>query len=146
MLATIKELALEKLRGLSDTSSLRRHHDDYFLAVAEELDMRERLSGMRDLKAESLDRFERELPNFRAALVGLLADGRRESVLRFGAALWRFWLNRAQYRDAAEWLEDAPMDDPGLPLDVRAAALAAGGAIAFYVHDDVDRAETLWRE
>ena len=32
MLGTIKELALEKLRDLADASSLRRRHDDYFLA------------------------------------------------------------------------------------------------------------------
>jgi tetratricopeptide (TPR) repeat protein len=33
-----------------------------------------------------------------------------------------------------------------LPLTVRAAALAAAGSIAYYVHDDVDRAEILWSE
>jgi predicted ATPase len=146
MLGTIKVLALEKLRDLSDASSLRRRHDDYFLGVAEGLDARERLSGMRDLSAESLDRFERELSNFRTALVGLLDDGRREGVLRLGAALWRFWLNRAQYRDAADWLERAPADDASLPLDVRAAALEAAGGIAYYTHDDVDAAETYWRD
>jgi predicted ATPase/class 3 adenylate cyclase len=146
MLGTIKELALEKLRDLADASSLGRRHDDYFLAVAEELDARERLSGMRDLGAESLNRFERELPSFRAALAGLLEDGRREDVLRLGAALWRFWLNRAQYRDAADWLESAPVDDANLPSDVRAAALAAAGGIAYYTHDDVDGAERYWRE
>jgi predicted ATPase/class 3 adenylate cyclase len=146
MLATIKEFALEKLRDLSDASSLRGRHDNYFLSVAEELDVRERLSGMRDLSAASLSRFERELPSFRAALAGLLEGGRREGVLRLGAALWRFWLNRAQYRDAAAWLEDAPIDDATLPLNVRAAALAAAGGIAFYTHDDVDRAERFWRE
>ncbi len=80
MLGTIKELALEKLRDLSDESSLRRRHDDYFLAVAEELDARERLSGMRDLSAESLSRFERELPSFRATLAGLSEDGRHEGT------------------------------------------------------------------
>jgi predicted ATPase/class 3 adenylate cyclase len=146
MLATIKEFALEKLRDLSDASSLRRRHDDYFLGVAEELDARERLSGMRDLSAESLNRFERELPSFRAALAGLLENGRREEALRLGAALWRFWLNRAQYRDAADWLERAPIDDMTLPLNVRAAALTAAGGIAFYTHDDVDRAERFWRQ
>jgi predicted ATPase/class 3 adenylate cyclase len=146
MLATIKELALEKLRCIPDGSAVRRRYHEYFLGVAEELDARERLSGMRDLTSESLERFERELPNFRAALDGLAEDGRREDLLRLGAALWRFWLNRAQYRDGAEWLERAPLDDATLPLAVRAAALAAGGAIAFYVHDDVDRAETLWQE
>jgi predicted ATPase len=146
MLGTIKELALETLRDLSDESSLRRRHDDYFLAVAEELDARERLSGMRDLSAESLNRFERELPSFRAALAGLLEAGEREGVLRLGAALWRFWLNRTQYRDAADWLENAPVDDATLPLDVRAAALGAAGGIAYYTHDDVDGAERFWRE
>jgi predicted ATPase/class 3 adenylate cyclase len=146
MLGTIKELALEKLRDLSDESSLRRRHDDYFVALAEELDTRERLSGMRDLSAESLDRFERELPSFRAALAGLLEHDRREGALRLGAALWRFWLNRAQYRDAADWLESAPLNDASLPLDVRAAALEAAGGIAYYTHDDVDGAETFWRE
>src|SRR5262245_60996570 len=35
MLATIKELALEKLAELPDASSLRRRHDDYFIALAE---------------------------------------------------------------------------------------------------------------
>jgi predicted ATPase/class 3 adenylate cyclase len=146
MLGTIKELALEKLRDLRDTPSLRRRHDDYFLGVAEELDARERLSGLRDLSADSLDRFERELPNLRAALAGLLEDNRGEGALRLGAALWRFWLNRTQYRDAACWLEKAPVDDATLPLDVRAAALGAAGGIAFFTHDDVDKAEYFWRE
>jgi predicted ATPase/class 3 adenylate cyclase len=146
MLVTIKALALEKLRDLADASSLRRHHDDYFLAVAEELDARERLSGMRDLSADSLDRFERELPSFRAALAGLLEAGRREGALRLGAALWRFWLNRTQYRDAAEWLERAPVEDATLPVDIRAAALGAAGGIAYYTHDDIDGAERFWRE
>jgi predicted ATPase len=146
MLATIREFALEKLRNLSDASSLRCRRDDYFLGVAEELDARERLSGMRDLSAESLSRFERELPSFRATLAGLLEDGRPEGALRLGAALWRFWLNRAQYRDAADWLEKVPIDDATLPLDVRAAALGAAGAIAYYTHDDVERAERYWQQ
>jgi predicted ATPase/class 3 adenylate cyclase len=146
MLGTINELALEKLRELADESTLRRRHDDYFLAVAEELDARERLSGMRDLSPESLTRFERELPSFRAALAGLSAGSRDEGTLSLGAALWRFWLNRAQYRDAADWLEQAPLDDETLPLDARAAALGAAGAIAYYTHDDVDAAEAFWRE
>jgi predicted ATPase/class 3 adenylate cyclase len=146
MLATIKELALEKFRHLPDASALRRRQDDYFLGVAEELEPREQMSRARDLSVASLARFERELPNFRATLDGLVKGGRRGAVLRLGAALSRFWLHRTQYRDAAEWLEKAPIDDTTLPVEVRAGALAAAGAIAFYVHDDVDRAETLWQE
>jgi predicted ATPase/class 3 adenylate cyclase len=146
MLATIREFALEKLRDLSDVSSLRRRHDDYFVGIAEQLDAGERRSGMRDLSAQSLSRFERELPSFRVTLAGLIDAGRSEALLRLGAALWRFWLNRAQYHDAAEWLQHAAVDDPTVPLDVRAGALGAAGGIAFNVHDDVDAAETFWRE
>jgi predicted ATPase/class 3 adenylate cyclase len=146
MLATIKELALEKVHELSDPSSLRRRHDDYFLAVAEDLDARERRSGMRDLSRKSLDRYARELHGFRAALAGMLEDGRGEGVLRLGAALWRFWLNRTHYHDAAHWLEHAPVDDATLPSDMRATALDAAGGIALYVHDEVDRGEMFWRE
>jgi predicted ATPase len=146
MLGTIKELALEKLGELADEAALLRGHDDYFVALAEELDARERWSGMRDLSAESLDRFERELPSFRTTLAGLTEGGRHEGAARLGAALWRFWLNRAQYRDAADWLEKAPLEEETLPSDVRAAALGAAGAIAFYTHDDVDGAEKFWRE
>lgn len=146
MLSTIRELALEASQNLTGWASLRRRHDEYFLSVAEEFDERERLSGMRVLSAESLDRFEKELPNFRATLAGLLERGEREYTLRLGAALWRFWLNRAQYRDATQWLEDAPLDDVALPSEARAAALAGAGAIAYYIHDDVDRAERFWQE
>ncbi len=146
MFATIRELALEQLRTLDDATTLRRAHDDYFLALAEELNEREREMGARDLSGESRTRFERELPNLRAALTGLVEARRSEQVLRFGAALWRFWLNRTQYRDAAAWLEQAPLGDETISDEVRDAALTAAGAVAFYVHDDVDRAEAYWQQ
>jgi predicted ATPase len=145
MLATIKELALERLSTVDDAATLRRAHDDYFLALAEDLNERERQMGTRDLSSESRARFDRELPNLRAALMGLVEAKRNEEVLRFGAALWRFWLNRTQYRDAAAWLEQAPLGDETISEKVRDAALTAAGAVAFYVHDDVDRAEELWQ-
>ena len=145
MLATINELALEKLRSLAETESLQRRHDDYFIGVAQQLQADAGSTGARNLRPESLARFEYELPNFRATLRSLLDADRREEVLRLGAALWRFWLNKTQYRDAADWLGRAPIDDETGLRDVRAGALAAAGAIAYYVHDDVDRAETLWQ-
>jgi predicted ATPase/class 3 adenylate cyclase len=146
MLGTIRELALERLRELPDAQSVRVRFDDHFLGLAEALDERERLSGVRDLNPDSLSRFERELQNFRAGLDGLLEDDRHEEVLRLGVALQRFWLNRTQYGDAGAWLERAPLEDTTLPTGVRAAALDAAGMIAYYVHDDVDRAERLWQE
>ena len=144
MLATIKEFALEKLRDLSDASSLSRRHDDYFLGVAEELDARERHSGMRGQRP-SLSPLRAELPSFRAALAGLVEDGRSEGALRLGAALGGSGSTGRNITMRAEWLEHAPVDDPTAPIDVRAAPRGRGG-IAFYVHDDVDRADAFWRE
>src|SRR5207247_7941595 len=108
MLVTIKELALEKLSGLADSAALHRARDRYFLTLAEELAERERLSAARDLEAGSRDRFDRELPNFRAALASFLRQGRPDEILRLGAALWRFWLSRTEYEDAAECCGQRP--------------------------------------
>ena len=69
-----------------------------------------------------------------------------KAVLRLGAALWRFWLNRAQYRDARRLARAGAPRRRDSPLDVRAAALGAAGGIAYYTHDDVDGAERFWRE
>jgi predicted ATPase len=144
MVATIREFALEQLRQ-TDDASLTRRHDDYFLGVAEELHARERMSGPRDLSPAALRVLDRELPNLRATLAGLVRDGRADEVLRLGAALSRYWLSRTQYRDALDWLEVAPVYDSSLPADSRAAALASAGDIAFYVLDAFDRAEALWQ-
>ena len=146
LLVTIKELALEKLSGLPDSAALQRARDRYFLTLAEELAERERLSAARDLGAGSRERFDRELPNFRAALASLLGQGRPDEILRLGAALWRFWLSRSEYQDAAEWLRTAPVDEVATTPEIRASALTAAGALAFYVHDDVDRAEAFWQK
>jgi predicted ATPase/class 3 adenylate cyclase len=144
MLATIREFALEQLRQ-TDDASLSRRHDDYFLGIAEELHVRERMSGPRDLSPAALRLLDRELPDLRATFAGLVRDGRLDEVLRLGAALSRFWLSRAQFRDALDWLEAAPVYDSSLPADSRAAALTSAGYIAFYVLDAFDRAEALWQ-
>jgi tetratricopeptide (TPR) repeat protein len=67
-------------------------------------------------------------------------------VLRLGAALTRFWLDGAHYRDAVQWLERAPLADLSLPVESRAAALSSAGRVAFFVLDDVERADLLWQE
>lgn len=146
ILATIREFALQNMRQASDAVSVRRRHQEYFLELAEEFNARERAAGPRELSVPSLERLEQELPNLRAALAGFLEDEQADEVLRLGAALSRFWLDGAHYHDALQWLERAPLADSSLPAESRAAALSSAGAIAFFVFDDVERADLLWQE
>jgi predicted ATPase len=146
LLAAIREFAVEKLAQAHDAAALRRRHDDHYLGVAEELDAVELPSGLREVTPASLKRYEQELTNFRAALSGFARDNRNDELLRLGSALWRFWFVRTYYRDAMGWLDSAPLCDESVPTATRAASFATAGAIAFYVLDDVDQADALWRE
>jgi predicted ATPase len=146
ILATIRDFALQKLLESSEAGSAQRRHRKYFLDLAEELSERETEAGPREFTASSLERLERELPNLRVAFAGFLEDEEGDEVLRLGAALHRFWGDRAHYHDALQWLERAPLADLSLPARSRAAALSAAGAIAFFVLDDVERAASFWQE
>jgi predicted ATPase/class 3 adenylate cyclase len=146
MLATIREFALLSTSQSSDDVSVRRRHRNYFLELAEGFKARARAAEPRELSVPSFERLEEELPNLRAALAGFFEDEQPDEVLRLGAALSRFWLEGAHYRDALQWLECAPLSDSSVPEESRAAALSSAGAVAFYVLDDVERADSLWQE
>jgi predicted ATPase/class 3 adenylate cyclase len=146
ILATIREFALQRMLESSDAVSARRRHRDYFLELAEELNERELEAGPREFSARSLERLEQELPNLRVAFAEFIEDDKGDEVLRLGSALSRFWLDGAHYHDALQWLERAPLADPSLRAESRAAALSSAGAIAFFVLDDVERADLLWQE
>jgi predicted ATPase/class 3 adenylate cyclase len=146
MLATIREFALERMHESSDSVSARQRHQEYYLELAEEVNERELAAGPRELSAPSLERLEQELPNLRAAFAGFLEDEKQDEVLRLGAALSRFWGSGAHFHDALQWLERAPLADSSLPAGSRAAALSSAGSIAFFVLDDVERADLLWQE
>jgi predicted ATPase len=147
ILATIREFALECMRQSPDVVSVRRRHREYFLELAEEeVSAREPAAGPRELSVQSLERLEKELPNLRAAFAAFLEDELADEFVRLGVALARFWLDGAHYHDALQWLERAPLAEESLPAESRAAGLSAGGLIAFFVLDDVDRADLLWQE
>ncbi len=145
-LATIREFALQRMLESSDAVSLRRRHREYFLKLAEEVNERELEAGPREFSPPSLERLEQELPNLRVAFAEFFEDERGDEALRLGSALSRFWLDGAHYRDALQWLERAPLADSSLRAESRAAALSSAGAIAFFVLDDVERADLFWQE
>jgi predicted ATPase/class 3 adenylate cyclase len=136
MLETVHEYAREKLQESGEAEEVKKHHAEYFLALAEEGE-----SGLRGPEAATwLERLEIEHDNLRAALSWALAQEEVELGLRLAGALWRFWWMRSHYSEGLRWLENAlAVDGRGSPL-ARAMALAGIGEIASH-QGALDRAE-----
>ena len=81
MLQTIREFAAERLQESDDAEVIHDRHAEAYAAMAEEAERR-LFGGER--KAQ-LDRLERDLDNFRAALDWCISHQRTELGLRLGA-------------------------------------------------------------
>jgi predicted ATPase/class 3 adenylate cyclase len=141
MLQTIREYAEERLAEDPDAAELRRRHAHAYLTLAERLAP----SLMGAERRESLDRLEREIDNFRAAVAWSLADAATETALRLGAALWRFLQMRGYLQEARADIERI-LAMPGADGQGGryAAALEAAGGIAYW-QGDIPATEDLYR-
>jgi tetratricopeptide (TPR) repeat protein len=131
MLETIREYASERLVS-SDAHEAHRRHAEYFRALAEEAEPH----FMGSDEVRWLDRFELEHDNVRAALRWVVVNGRPETGLRLGAALWRFWFQRGHLREGHAWLTEL-LTMTGAEDHAAAAARAhiAGGGLAYWQND-----------
>jgi predicted ATPase/class 3 adenylate cyclase len=132
MLQTIREFGAERLAESGEGDVIRERHATVFAAMAEEA--QGRLFG--DGRKVELDRLERDIDNFRAALNWCISSRRTELALRLSAAMWRFWQMRGHLREGRGQLESvlalpAVHDHP----DEQRAALEAAGGIAYWQGD-----------
>jgi predicted ATPase/serine/threonine protein kinase len=125
MLETIREYALERLASSGDEPITRRAHAAYCLVLAEE----EATEPGGAESAGTLDRFDAEHGDFRAALDHLTESGDAEWGLRLAAALFPFWEAREHFGEGRERL-DALLKLPGGTARIRARALFATGVLA----------------
>ena len=132
MLQTIREFASGRLEASGEAELIRDRHAAVYSAVAEEASGR--LFG--DKRKSQLDRLERDLDNFRAALDWCVSRGRTEEAMRLAAALWRFWQMRGHLHEGRSRLE-AVLAMPGAQdyPDARRRALEAAGGIAYWQAD-----------
>jgi len=148
MLSTIREYADARLieSGEADALHLTRRHCDWFLELAERA--LPELWGA--AQASWLGRLDAEYPNLRAAMAWALERREAEIALRFGGAMWRFWVMRGPLGEGLDYLR-AALGLGGAPDGVVALAVTAAGnlawsrgelevASAFYV-----RSLGLWR-
>jgi predicted ATPase/class 3 adenylate cyclase len=123
MLETIREYAAERLAASGEEPLVRARHATHFAALADSAS-----HVMTDPRRdEILDRLDRELPNFRAALAWSLDGGDRDLGLAIATSLNDFWHGRghlAEGRTALEALLTASTGEPATRLRGRATAVA----------------------
>jgi predicted ATPase/serine/threonine protein kinase len=127
MLETIREYAFLKMVECGEEPLTRRAHAGYCLVLAEE-------GATGDIGANqtvSLDRFEIEHDNFRAALDWLVETGNAQWGLRLGVALFRFWEMREYLSEGRDRLGKLlRLEGASASGNARLRALFAAGVLA----------------
>jgi len=141
MLEPVRQYARQKLEEGGDAEEARRLHADFFLALAEDAEMR--LRGPED--AEWLERLEEEHDNIRAALSWALEREEVELALRLAGVLGTFWQAHGYWSDGRKWLETALDGDKRASVAARIKALEA---LLWLTYDqfDLDRMEAVAQE
>jgi predicted ATPase/DNA-binding CsgD family transcriptional regulator len=154
LLETVRQYGEEKLSESEEEAEIRRHHADFFLEFAEEVEPR--INGRN--RGLWLDRLEVEHDNLRAALAwGQEQVAESENGLRLAGALSWFWYHREYWSEWRRWLDGALATEQRISKEprrtaARAKALSGGGFLAWMQGDQtaarsqLEESVTLWRE
>ncbi len=142
MLETIREYALERLEASGEAEAIRRRHTTFFLAMAEEGELKLRSAE----QSPWFKRLEVEHDNLRAALRWTLESQEAEMGLRLAGALMVFWRSCNHTSEGRNWFERV-LGQPAAkaPAAARAKALLGAGAMAFF-QGDLPEAQRLLEE
>ena len=136
LLATIRAYAAEKLAASGAEATVRRRHQEWYLALAERAEPA--LKGPDQLRW--LDSLELDDDNLRAALDAGDDPVGAQRALRLAAALGHYWLVRGLISEGRQHLERALVRAGESQTVLRAKALAVAGHLAMF-DADVDSAE-----
>ena len=125
-LETIREFSLECLRASGEEATVRRHHLDYCLDLAEQAEPF--LTGPQ--QGTWLGRLAQEQDNLRVAMhFALEIDN--HAACRLGRALWRFWLVHGHLNEGGEQLDQIlTQADSSISAAIRAQLLTGAGTLA----------------
>jgi len=141
LLETIRQYALERLRGGGDWGPAHDRHAAYFLALAEPADAD--LAGTGQLAW--LDRLETEHDNLWAALSWLAGHGPPEQAVHLSLVTWRYWWLRGHAAEYARLADDFVAGSKDMPPDQHAMALTEAGFIIIG-NGDPARARQLFEQ
>jgi non-specific serine/threonine protein kinase len=98
LLEPVRQYAHEQLTGNGDIGAVQRRHAQFFLSLAEELELRRWNYG-----ETSRDALDVELANLRLALQWSVEYGEAEIGLRLNSALFNYWLVRGYFDEGKTW-------------------------------------------
>lgn len=136
MLEPLRQFALERLVEHDATSTMRRRHAQWFLAMATDAAREYHRPG----EIAALERLEREHPNLQAAFDCLVELGDDATAARLALALWWFWISRDHWQEARtspERLLDKSDLSVGAPSHAEVLSLAA---VTAWLQGDFPRA------
>jgi predicted ATPase/DNA-binding CsgD family transcriptional regulator len=156
LLETVRQYGQGKLQESGEIAEVRRHHANFFLQLAEQVEPK--ING-RDRRAW-LARLEVEHDNLRAALAWSREEKGGETGLRLAGALLWFWFHRGYLSEGRGWLDGALATGEGTggrPAPAaspasRAKAFCGAGLLAWMQGDQatatsrLEQSVTLWRE
>ena len=138
LLEPIRQYALERLAASGEAADVEARHAATILSLPNSSDGED--YGPDEIS--SLDRFEVEHANFRAALRWALSHHEHEAALRAAAALFRFWERRGHLQEGSAWLELALASAGEAPSRDRGRALNAL-AFLYWQVGDIERAQPI---
>ncbi len=125
MIASLREYASELTE---DRPNLESRHFDWCMEVARTVE-----NQFLDGDSEALDRLDPDQDNFRISLqLGLEARQGTTDPLQMCLSLHHYWLARAEFNEAQDWLTRALEEAPPTAHSERAAALNVLGVIYWY--------------
>lgn len=125
MLSTVRSFAEEKLSKFGEETAVKDRHAAYYAHLAEQLSAM--LGGAQ--QRETLERYEREYPNFRAALAQLRGAPSPDPAATLALSLGRFWEKRGLWAEGLDWLDDLA-SAPRIDITLRARCLHFAGRLA----------------
>src|SRR5919107_1411782 len=152
LLETVRQYGQEKLNESGEEPTIKRHHADFFLKFAEQVEPK---INSKD-RSLWLERLEVEHDNLRAALAwSSEEEAEGETALRLAGALSWFWFHREYWSEWRGWLDRAlaTQESTGGPrrTAARAKALSSGGFLNWMQGDQttarsqLEESVTLWR-
>jgi non-specific serine/threonine protein kinase len=120
LLEPIRQYALERLEEAGEAAEFAARHSALMLAMPR---VGENPGDFGPEEIASLQRYEVEHANLRAALRWALNHGESGAALRAAATLFRFWERRGHLQEGCAWLEEALAKGGDAPAAYRGAAL-----------------------